>query len=120
MRSWYRWRANPAANAGRRARQKPSFHGKDSRKLKNYELYSKLYYTTRIQPRLQEQIGGLDNLSKKERLPFIQRITREAFESETDEMKAEIEAKLEELRSASEELEDGGSPESYQRLAPAY
>jgi len=28
--AWYRWRANPAANAGQRARQKPSLQGKDS------------------------------------------------------------------------------------------
>ena len=77
-----------------------------------------MYYTERILPQVQADIGGLDNLPKKERLPFIQRITCQMFENETEETKAAVEAKLGELKSASEESDDESaiSPKCYQRF----
>jgi hypothetical protein len=80
-------------------------------------MYSKLYYTERILPRVQKEVGGLDKLPKNERLPYIQRIMREAFDSETEEIKSAVEAKLEALKSSEQSDDDDAvSPESYQRL----
>jgi hypothetical protein len=80
-----------------------------------------MFYTERILPQVQEKVGGLDNLPKKERLPFIQRVTRDLFEGETEEIKAAVEAKLKELReSAAESDDDAISPENYQRFVPVW
>jgi hypothetical protein len=108
---------NPAANTGRRARQKTPFHtpGRDSRQLKKYEQYSKMYYTERILPRVQQEVGDFGRLSKQERLPLIQRISRELFENETDEVKAAVEKKFNEIKSALEESDEDDASPNYQR-----
>jgi hypothetical protein len=71
-----------------------------------------------ILPQVQEKVGGVDNLPKKERLPFIQRIMCDLFENETEEIKAVVEAKIKELRMAAESDDDAISLESYQQCVP--
>jgi hypothetical protein len=61
---------------------------------------------------------GVGTLSKKERLPLIQQITRELYEKETDEMKAVVEAEYEGLKSASKDPDGDDTPQNYQRWVP--
>jgi hypothetical protein len=76
-----------------------------------------MYYTERVLPHVQEEVKGLGNLTKKERISLIQRITRQQFENESQEIKAEVEAKLEESRTALEESDgDSVASPNYQRF----
>lgn len=77
-----------------------------------------MYYTERVLPQVEEEVGRLGNLSKKERISIIQRVTRHAFENESEEIKAAVEAKLEESKSASESDDDDAAAVSqkYQRF----
>jgi hypothetical protein len=79
-----------------------------------------MYYTDRVLPRVQEVAQSLGDLTKRERISLIQRITRQQFENESQEIKAEVEAKLEESRTASEDS-DGVAPcLNYQRFVSIY
>jgi hypothetical protein len=62
------------------------------------------------------EVGDFGRLSKRERLPLIQRTSRKLFENETDEIKAAVEARLEEMKS--EESDEDGVPPNYQRYGP--
>ena len=74
-----------------------------------------MYYTERILPLVQQEVGDFGHLSKKERLPLIQRFSRELFENETDEVKAAVEKRLEETKSACEDLDEDNASPNYQR-----
>jgi hypothetical protein len=74
-----------------------------------------MYYTERILPRVQQEVGDFKSLPKKERLPIIQQISRELFEKETEEIKAAVEKRLEEMKSASEESDEDNASPNYQR-----
>ena len=76
-----------------------------------------MYYTERILPRVQQEVGDFGRLSKRERLPLIQRFSKELFENETEEVKAAVEKKLEEIKSASEESDEDDASPNYQRYA---
>jgi hypothetical protein len=62
------------------------------------------------------EVGDFGRLSKRERLPLIQRTSRKLFENETDEIKAAVEARLEEMKS--EESDEDDVTPNYQRYGP--
>jgi hypothetical protein len=76
------------------------------------ELYSSLYYDTKVKPAVL-QAKGERILSKGDNLSLIKKITQETFANETDEVKAEIAQKHQALKVAREQLsevEDSDSP----------
>jgi len=77
-----------------------------------------MYYTDRVLPRVQEVAQSLGDLTKRERISLIQCITHQQFENESQELKAEVEAKLEESRTASEDS-DGVAPVTWEKYFPS-
>ena len=88
---------NPRASAGgRRGRLEP--FEERTRQLKDYEMYSKLYYDEKIKPLVEEvenELGSVE-LSKGEKLNLRKRIARDLYEGEDEDVKELVIAKLKE------------------------
>lgn len=97
LKTWFRWRVNPRASAGgRRGRLEP--FEERTRQLKDYEMYSKLYYDEKIKPLVEEvenELGSVE-LSKGEKLNLRKRIARDLYEGEDEDVKELVIAKLKE------------------------
>ena len=66
--------------------------------MKDYEMYSKLYYDEKIKPIVEEvedELGSMD-LSKREKLNLRKRIARDLYDGEDDDVKELVIAKLKE------------------------
>ena len=100
LKTWFRWRVNPRATTGGRRGRLADLEpfGERTRQLKDYEMYSKLYYDEKIRPVVEEVEDGLENmeLSKGEKLNLRKRIARDLYDGEDDDVKAVVVAKLKE------------------------
>lgn len=93
--------------------------------LQLVEHYSRQYYDTKVQPLVQAELLALEERGEPvpSRLSIVKRVTRETFESESDEIKEEIQALRDAERMALAnaiddiEEEEFATPESYQRYA---
>jgi hypothetical protein len=90
---------NPrASTGGRRGRLEP--FEERTRQLKDYEMYSKLYYDEKIKPLVEEVENELRDgsmeLSKGEKLNLRKRIARDLYEGEDEDVKELVIAKLKE------------------------
>jgi hypothetical protein len=90
-----------------------------TRQLKDYEMYSKLFYDEKIKLTVEEvekEIGG--DMTKGEKLNLRKRITRDLYEVEDDDVKALVIAKLKERAKAMEDQKSNDvdrTPEQYLR-----
>ena len=69
-----------------------------TRQLKDYEMYSKLYYDEKIKPlveEVEEELGSME-LSKGEKLNLRKRIAKDLYEGEDEDVKELVIAKLKE------------------------
>ena len=76
-----------------------------TRQLKDYEMYSKMYYDEKIKPlvdEVEEELGSME-LSKGEKLSLRKRIARDLYEGEDDEVKELVTAKFKEREKAIED-----------------
>ena len=99
---------------------------KSTRLLHPTEVYSSLYYETKIRPRYLAEKGDR-TLSKGGRLSLIKDITQKMFSEESDLVKGEVTKKLEEMKEMRANVKEEGddekhladnptrSPELYQR-----
>ncbi|OBZ77741.1 hypothetical protein A0H81_02193 [Grifola frondosa] len=81
------------------------------------ELYSKKYYRERIQPHVKEEmlLAGR-RLTKAEILDIVKRCTRVVYDQESDDVKAEIAAELESMKTEPVEPESSTrTPKQYQQ-----
>ena len=109
---------NPrASTGGRRGRLANPFEER-TRQLKDYEMYSKLYYDEKIKPiveEVEEELGSME-LSKGEKLNLRKRIARDLYEGEDEDVKKVVIAKLKEKAKAMEDQKnDDRTPEQYLR-----
>ena len=80
-----------------------------TRQLKDYEMYSKMYYDEKIKPLVEEvekELDGSMELSKGEKLNLRKRIARDLYEGEDDDIKERVIAKLKERSKAMEDQKD--------------
>jgi hypothetical protein len=69
-----------------------------TRQLKDYEMYSKLYYEEKIKPLVEDvekELGSIE-LSKGEKLNLRKRIAKDLYEGEDEDVKELVIAKLKE------------------------
>jgi hypothetical protein len=66
------------------------------------EVYEKLYYTTKIKPEISSRLRDKPGLNKGERLAFQRKVAIELYENETEEVKAEVTAAIDEVKLAIE------------------
>lgn len=100
LKTWFRWRVNPrATTGGRRGRLADlELFEERTRQLKDYEMYSKLYYDEKIKPlveEVEEELGSME-LSKGEKLNLRKRIAKDLYEGEDEDVKELVIAKLKE------------------------
>lgn len=85
---------------------------KSRRRLQDVEIYSKLYYTDRIQPVVAERLKALKSIGAQvnaaDRLDIVKKITRDLFEDESDDIKMEVATRVAEAQkmALSEEQEE--------------
>ena len=89
---------NPRATTGGRRGRLADLEPFEERtcQLKDYEMYSKLYYDEKIKPIVEEvedELGSMD-LSKGEKLNLRKRIARDLYDGEDDDVKELVIAKL--------------------------
>lgn len=122
LKTWFRWRVNPrASTGGRRGRisDLEPFEER-TRQLKDYEMYSKLFYDEKIKSIVEEvenELGSME-LSKGEKLNLRKRITRDLYEGEDDDVKELVAAKLKERAKVMEDQKNDDvdrTPEQYLR-----
>ena len=73
-----------------------------TRQLKDYEMYSKLFYDDKIKSIVEEvekELGSME-LTKGEKLNMCKRITKDLYEAEDDDVKELVTAKLKERAKA--------------------
>ena len=89
-------RATTGGRRGRLADLEP--FEERTRQLKDYEMYSKLYYDEKVKPIVEEVEGELGSmeLSKGEKLNLRKRITRDLYDGEDEDVKEVVIAKLKE------------------------
>ncbi|KAK0505474.1 hypothetical protein EDD18DRAFT_1344299 [Armillaria luteobubalina] len=109
--------SDPFKKAVTSPKKKVLFLLKPRRRVRAVEVYSHLYYPTRIKPIVVVAIWkkALSNLSRGEKLTLINTITRQTFESESDAIKEEIFAAAEQIREERAEAAQRGAqtPEEY-------
>jgi hypothetical protein len=79
-----------------------------SRQLKDYEMYSKLYYEEKIKlfvEEVEKELGSIE-LSKGEKLNLRKRVARDLYEGEDEDVKELVIAKLKERAKVMEDQKD--------------
>jgi predicted metal-binding transcription factor (methanogenesis marker protein 9) len=113
---------NPrASTGGRRGRLADLDQFEErTRQLKDYEMYSKLYYDEKIKrlvEEVEEELGSIE-LSKGEKLNLRKRIAKDLYEGEDEDVKVLVNAKLKERAKVIEDQKNDGidrTPEQYLR-----
>ena len=99
-------RASTGGRRGRLADVEP--FEERTRQLKDYEMYSKLYYEEKIKPIVEEvenELGSME-LSKGEKLNLHKRIARDLYDEEDEDVKELVIAKLKERAKVIEDQKD--------------
>jgi hypothetical protein len=90
LKTWFRWRSNSTT----RKKAAPIVLKPSSRLLQDTEIYSQLYYEKKLKAIVAEETKGL---SPRERFVKSREVTRREWDNESDEVKAEVQARKEEL-----------------------
>ena len=101
---------NPRASTGGRRGRLADVEPFEERthQLKDYEMYSKLYYEEKIKPIVEEvenELGSME-LSKGEKLNLRKRIARDLYDGEDEDVKELVIAKLKERAKVIEDQKD--------------
>jgi hypothetical protein len=128
LKQWYNNHSRTGGSADGLKAKLLDLQGKKSKKLQPTQVYSRLYYETKLKPIIAEcwqthLIANPEDASKSgPPLQFRNKIIRDLYDSETPEIKAEVERRREEGQSE-DELEhdgDGVDEEESQRRAKAF
>lgn len=84
--------------------------------LKPEEMYSKLFYQSKIKPRVDS--AEMKNMSKGEKLNFVKKLTQEMYKAEDEVVKLQVMESLDEHAKSMEDASldiDEPMPEQYHR-----
>lgn len=111
VRNWYN---NIKGQKGRKAGSKrvnlDILRPKGRRALQATEIYSRKYYKERVKPRVDAALKG-KKATRSERLSTVKHLTRKIYESESREVKEEIEDERRALNNDDDD-EDGSGEET--------
>ncbi|KAG6808750.1 hypothetical protein H0H92_003021, partial [Tricholoma furcatifolium] len=102
--SWYRWRTQKKARKAEQKKIKTMMkiiHGSRSRLPQVTEIYSDMFYETKIAPIVKEEMPASANRS--ECLTVIKRVTRDLWHNETSDVVDQVNARLAHLKLAKAE-----------------
>ncbi|KAG6827426.1 hypothetical protein H0H92_011848 [Tricholoma furcatifolium] len=102
--SWYRWRTQKKARKAEQKKIKTMMkiiHGSRSRLPQVMEIYSDMFYDTKIAPIVKDDMPAGANRS--ERLTVIKRVTRDLWLNETSDVVEQVNARLAQLKAAKAE-----------------
>jgi hypothetical protein len=104
LRTWFSWHSNRSASRKGRAAQTSTravrflrdlLRPRGGRSLTEPEMYSRLYYASRVRPTVEAIIKSRSSTTRGERLTIIRDCTRSAWENEKDEQViADVKASL--------------------------
>ncbi|KAJ8580180.1 hypothetical protein M405DRAFT_869666 [Rhizopogon salebrosus TDB-379] len=104
LRTWFSWHSNRSASRKGRAAQTSTravrflrdlLRPRGGRSLTEPEMYSRLYYASRVRPTVEAIIKSCSSTTRGERLTIIRDCTRSAWENEKDEQViADVKASL--------------------------
>lgn len=85
------------------------------RQLKPEEMYSKLFYKSKIKPQVDR--ADMKDMSKGDKLNFVKKITRDMYEAEEESVKLQVIESLNDRAKSMEDaaLDDEPTPERYHR-----
>ena len=80
-------------------------------------MYSKMYYSDRIQPKVQEELAALGaSKAQRSQIHVIQKVTKELYDQENDDIKQEVLKKIgENIPSENPDSSLPRTPKQYQR-----
>ena len=81
-------------------------------RLQEAEVYSKLYYKSRVEPAVCEHLKTLD--SDVADLSIIRKVTRQVWEGEDTETKVEVAARVAKVQEVAIEPDENRTPQQYQ------
>jgi hypothetical protein len=96
LQTWFRWRGRDT-DRKMKTNVKVVLDAPKNRPLRDMEVYSKLFYETKLKSVVEEEIKDF-GLSATERFSKVLKVTKQEWEKETDEVKAEVQAKKLELQ----------------------
>ncbi|PPQ86508.1 hypothetical protein CVT26_008391, partial [Gymnopilus dilepis] len=129
IKTWLHWRVNSKAKAGRRGRRSVGLDdfqnlGGNSRRLKDYEMFSRLYYAEKVKPVVKEELVRLsaegEKLSRGQTLSLIKVKLREVYRNQSEEVKNEVRVKQEEYAKTLGDLKDQDPDDVSNRSATQY
>jgi hypothetical protein len=112
LRTWFRWRGNNSVRKTKPIVIVPSLPR--SRQNQDTEIYSKLFYESKLKRIIDAEVAGLSN---SEKLAKIVEVTRREWEGESDEVRAQVKAMKEDQRHSPQPLGDSATPSPEQRQA---
>lgn len=91
-----------------------------ARRLKENEMFSRMYYKEKVQPIIQDELQHLEasgnGVQKDDLINYVKSRTKEIYDAQSDDIKAEIHAAIEEHARSLEPPDDDAerTPEQYQ------
>jgi hypothetical protein len=120
------WFNNRGANSKRASLSAAVFNfGGESRVSSELQIYSRLYYESRVKERVDSSLSGIQNDSSLNRLKIINKSTAEAWAAEDEDIKAIVRKEREAEVEEKERKKKGGKnlksqlPEEYARSVKA-
>ena len=120
---------NPKAKAGRRGRRSVEADdflnlGGNSRRLKEYEMFSRMYYKEKVQPIVNAELERLEaegiKTKRGKTLSIIKKKLREVYNIQSDDIKAQVLVELEEHAKSLEALKSESQDENSDRTPAQY
>jgi len=109
IKTWFRWRSSNTVRKKTGSIVLAAIP--KTRQLQDTEVYSKLYYQSKIKAIVDKEIDG-KVLTTTERLAKIIDVTKREWAKETEEVKARVYTMKEELRTSKPQLPSDSSPAS--------
>jgi hypothetical protein len=120
---------NPKAKAGRRGRRLVEADdflnlGGNSRRLKEHEMFSRMYYKEKVQPIVNAELERLEaegiKMKRGKTLSIVKKKLREVYDLQSDDIKAQVCVKLEEHAKSLEALKSESQDENSDRTPAQY
>jgi acetoin utilization deacetylase AcuC-like enzyme len=110
LRTWFRWCGN---NTIQKKSTAVSFLMLKIHMLQDTQVYSKMFYESKLKRIIEEELRGQSPL-RNEQFAKIMKVTKQEWAKESDEVKAMVKEKKEEMQQEQEHLEskDAGAKQS--------
>jgi hypothetical protein len=116
LQTWFRWRGRDT-DRKKKTNAKIFLDAPKIRPLRDTEVYSKLFYETKLKSIVEEEMKG-HALPNHGRFSKVLEVTKREWEKESDEVKAEVQARKADLQKEREsKMNNPEPPTSKQRQA---